>query len=62
MVVAPRKLMAGKEEIPPNWVEFPLPPGSLHGDPMCLKDEASIEPLHTNSDHNNVGGPSCRLG
>jgi hypothetical protein len=33
----------GKEEFPPSWAEFLLPPRNLHGDPLYLKDGALVE-------------------
>jgi hypothetical protein len=55
-------MMEGKEKFHPSWEKFLLPPGSFHGDPLCLKDRASVEPLHTNYHQKKVGGPSFHMG
>jgi len=44
------RLTAGKKKIPPNWVEFLLPPG-------IWEDEALVEPVQTNSDQKSSDGP-----
>jgi hypothetical protein len=36
--------------------------GKLHGDPLCLKDGALVEPLHTNFHQKKVGGSSFHMG
>jgi hypothetical protein len=55
-------LMTGKEKFPPIWPKFILPLGNLHGDSLCLKEGAPVEPLHTNSYQKKVGGPRCHMG
>jgi hypothetical protein len=54
--------MIGKKKFPPIWEKFLLPLGSLHGDPLCLKEGAPVEPLHTNSNQKKVGGLRCHMG
>jgi hypothetical protein len=55
-------MMEGKAKFHPSWEKFLIPPGSFHGDPLCLKDGASVEPLHINSHQKKVGGPSFYMG
>jgi hypothetical protein len=52
----------GKEKFHPSWEKFILPPGSLHGDHLFLKDGALVKPLHTNSHQKKVGGLSFHMG
>jgi hypothetical protein len=54
-------MMEGKEKFHPNWDKFLPLLGSLHGDHLCLKDGASVKPLHTNSHQKKVGGPSFHM-